>query len=136
MQLSVFERIQLQNLLPAEGDFVTLKLIRKLRETLSFSEKEINEIDFKNRWNCEKCKTSELATQTPKCPSCAVYMQPAGSVHWDEAKALKVIKDVHCGRAMRELCKATLQKIGDEKKLTEQTMSLYEKFVEVKDEED
>lgn len=128
MKLTVFERIILQNLLPAEGDYVTLKLVRKLREALSFSEKEIAEINFKNRWNCSTCNTSELATQTPKCPSCGAYMQPAGSVHWDEEKALKIVKDVHMGRTMRDLCETTLKKLSDEKKLTEQHMSLYEKF--------
>lgn len=136
MKLTVFERIQLQNLLPDQGDFVTLKLIRKLREALSFSEKEIADIDFKNRWQCQACNTSELTTQTPKCPSCGAYMQPAGSVHWDEGKALKVLKDVHMGRTMRDLCRATLKKLSDEEKLTEQAMSLYEKFVEAEDEED
>jgi len=136
LKLTVFERIILQNILPAEGDYITLKLIRKLRESLSFSEKEIADIDFKNRWNCEACKTSELAVQTPKCPSCGAYMQPAGSVHWDEGKALNVIKDVHMGRTMRDLCVSTLKKLSDEQKLTEQHMSLYEKFVEGEEEDD
>lgn len=136
MKLNVLERLKLQNLLPAEGNFVTLKLIRKLREALSFSEKEIAEINFENSWKCDACNTNQLSSQTPKCPSCGAYMQSAGMVHWDEIKALKLIKDVHMGGTMRDLCKSTLKKLSDEEKLTEQTMSLYEKFVEADEEEE
>ena len=133
MKLTIFERIQLQNVLPEKGDYITLKLIRKLRESLSFSEKEIADIDFKNHWECKICNIRELSLQIPKCSSCGAYMQPAGMVHWDEAKAINVIKDIHMGRTMRDLCWSTIQKISDEKKLTEQTMSIYEKFVEEPD---
>lgn len=136
MKLTVFERLQLQNMLPKEGNFVTLKLVRKLHEALSFSEKEIGEIDFKNHWQCQKCNTKSISAQVPKCESCGAYMAPSGMVHWDEAKAIKVIKDVHMGRSMRDLCRSTLKKLSDEDKLTEQTMSLYELFVEAEDEED
>jgi len=136
MKMTVIERIQLQNLLPAQGDFITLKLIRKLRESLSFSEKEIAEISFKNHWKCDICSTKEIASQVPKCPKCGEYMMPAGMVNWDEAKAVKVIKDVHMGRTMRDLCRSVLQKLSDNKELTEQTMPLYEKFVEADDEEE
>ena len=38
--LSVLERITLLNILPKEGDFLTLKIIRDLRANLSFSEAE------------------------------------------------------------------------------------------------
>lgn len=135
MKMTVIERIQLQNLLPAQGDFITLKLIRKLRESLSFSEKEIAEISFKNHWKCDICNTKEIAAQVPKCPKCGEYMTPAGMVNWDEGKAIKVIKDVHMGRTMRDLCRSVLKKLSDDKQLTEQTMPLYEKFVELDDDD-
>ncbi len=134
MKLTVIERLKLQNLLPEAGNFVTLKLIRKLRETLSFSEQEIAAIEFKNEWKCEECKTMKLNLQNPKCEKCGKYMTPAGRVNWDEVKALKVIKDVHIGKSMQALCQALVKKLSDEEALTEQTMSLYEKFV-VEDEE-
>jgi len=128
----------LQNVLPKEGDFVTLKLVRKLRETLSFSEKEIEAIEFKNNWRCPKCGKIELATSLIKCNDCGVYMQPAGQVTWDEEKATSVIKDIHMGGTMISLCTDVLKKLSAEQKLTEQHMSLYEKFVEgeEKDEEE
>lgn len=136
MKLSVYERLALQGILPQEGDFVTLKLVRKLREALSFSEKEVAEIDFKNHWRCPKCQKVELSAQAIKCQDCGIYMIPAGQVTWDEEKARGIIKDVHMGGAMHNLCIATLKKLSDEQKLTDQHFSLYEKFVEVSVEED
>ena len=134
MKLDVFERLMLQNLLPQESDYVTLKLVRKFREALSFNEKEIADIEFKNHWRCPKCDTVELAAEMAKCPDCDIYMKTAGQVTWNEIKAEKVIKDVHMGDKILALCETTLKKLSDEGKLTEQHMSLYEKFIKAEEE--
>ena len=136
MKLLVHERLLLLNILPQEGSFVTLKLLRKLRETLSFNEKEIAEINFKNHWRCPECKGVELSAQVIKCQTCGIPMLPAGQVTWDEEKALDIVKDIHMGRSMEELCAATLRQLSDSNKLTELHMSLYEKFVEDTDKEE
>jgi len=136
MKLQVFERLVLGNILPKEGDFITLKLVRKLRESLAFSEREIAEINFRSHWRCPKCKKEEVAAEMPKCADCDIYMQQAGQVTWDDDKAKKVIKDVFMGAKMQTLCETTLKKLSDESKLTEQHMSLYQKFVEGADELD
>ena len=47
MKLSVFERLILLNVMPKEGDFTTLKIIRNLQEALSFSEEELKVLDVK-----------------------------------------------------------------------------------------
>ena len=135
MKLTVYERIVLQNILPQEGDFITLKLVRKLKEALAFNEKEIAEIDFRNHYKCPQCPKVELAKEMPKCPDCDIYMQPSGNVTWDDDKAKKVVKDVFMGAKMQALCESTLKKLSDEKKLTDQHMSLYQKFVEGAEEE-
>ena len=135
MKLTVYERIVLQNILPAQGDFITLKLVRKLKEALAFSEKEIAEIDFKNQWKCPKCQKTELASEMSRCPDCDAYMQLGGQVTWDDDKAKKVVKDVFMGAKMLALCESTLKKLSDENKLTEQHFSLYSKFVEGAEEE-
>ena len=134
MKLTVHERILLQNILPKEGDFITLKLVRKLREALAFNEKEIIDIGFKNHWTCPKCEKKEVASEMPKCPDCDIYMILAGQVTWDDDKAKKVVKDVFMGNKMLALCESTLKKLSDEQKLTDQHMSLYSKFVEGADE--
>ena len=134
MKLEVHERIILQNILPHEGDYITLKLVRKLKETLSFSEKEIAELEFKNHWRCPKCDKVEVAAETLKCTDCDIYMKPAGSVSWNEDKSSKVNKEVHIGGKMLALCETTLKKLSDDGKLTEQHISLYEKFNKAEDE--
>lgn len=136
MKLTVFERLMLQNILPAQGDFITLKLVRKLKEALAFSEKEVAEIDFRNHWKCPKCQKVELAAEMAKCPDCDIYMMPAGSVTWNEEKAKKVVKDVHMGSKMLALCESTLKKLSGEGQLTEQHISLYEKFCEADEAEE
>jgi len=135
VRLTVFERLMLQSILPQEGDFVTLKLVRKLRETLAFDEREIKEIDFKTNWRCPKCQKVELSAEVIKCLDCGVYMQSAGAVTWDEEKALKIVKDIHLGDKMLALCSSILKKLSDEKKMSEQHMSLYEKIVSAEEQD-
>lgn len=48
MKLSVMERLMALGILPQDGDFVTLGVIRKAQEMLSFTEDEIAKYKFKN----------------------------------------------------------------------------------------
>jgi len=102
-ELSVLERLVLLGILPKEGDFVTLKLVRKLRENLSFDEAEIKELNF---------------------------IQDGDQVRWNE-KA-DIVKRINIGDRMNVLIYETLKKLDNEKKLREEHFSLYEKFVEKK----
>lgn len=49
MKLSVYDRLLLLGLLPQTGSYLNLKLIRKVREALSFTEQEHKALDFKER---------------------------------------------------------------------------------------
>jgi hypothetical protein len=65
MELSVWERFKLLQILPEKGDFITLKIVRKLREDLSFSEEEQAVFQFKQdgermMWNPEADQFKEL----------------------------------------------------------------------------
>ena len=102
-ELTVLERLVLLSILPKEGNFVTLKLVRKLRENLSFDEAEIKELNF---------------------------AQDGDQVKWNE-KA-NITKRVNIGEMMNVLIYEALKKLDDEKKLREDHFSLYEKFVEKK----
>ena len=56
MKLTVLERLTLLNTLPKEGDYTTLKIIRKLQDDLSFSEDEHKILQFQQegemlKWN-------------------------------------------------------------------------------------
>jgi len=102
-ELTVLERLVLLSVLPKEGDFVTLKLVRKLRENLSFDEAEIKELNF---------------------------AQDGDQVRWNEKAS--ITKRINIGEKMSDLIQGALKKLDDEKKLREEHFSLYEKFVENK----
>jgi len=139
MKLTIPERLVLVTILPAEGDYTTLKLVRKLRESLSFTEEEHKQLNFRNRFDCPECK-AEIYSATPaKCENkdCKMfnqYMQRSNFLTWNENA--NIVKDVHMGGKAKELLKSTLQKMSDEKKLNETYLDAYEKFVKAVEEED
>ena len=101
MELGVFDRLILLNILPKEGDFTTLKIVRKLREDLSFTEEEHKALEFK--------------------------AEDEGRVVWrteaDEPKEIPI------GEKATDIIVEVLKKLNDDKKLQDQHYSLYEKFV-------
>ena len=101
MELSIFERLILLNVLPKEGDFTTLKIVRKLRDDLSFSEDEHKVLEFKN---------------------------DGGQVQWKLAG--DIAKDISIGEKATDIIVEVLKELNKTKKLTEQHIGLYEKFVE------
>ena len=105
MKLAVFERLVLLNVLPQEGNFITLKIVRKLRENLSFDEKEL--------------KALKLTVDPEK-----------GNATWDTAKEPN--KDVEIGREARKIIVTALEKLDKDEKLTQEHFTLFEKFVEEK----
>ncbi|MCK5607038.1 hypothetical protein KAR91_34460 [Candidatus Pacearchaeota archaeon] len=100
MELNTVERLTLLNILPMEGTFITLKLVRELREMLSFDELELKRLSF---------------------------VQEGDQARWDESG--DTLKDCGIGEKMTDLIVECLKKLDDEKKLNLQAFSLYEKFV-------
>jgi len=144
MKLSVFERLNCLSILPVEGSFFTLKIMRKLREDLSFSEEENKLLDFKTTWKCLQCgKKLELKDidSEPICPRCLkkcpkcgaeigpIYMVNMGWTTWNKKKAKD--KDIPMGDKAKEIIAGELKKLNDAKppKLRECHFTLYEKFV-------
>ena len=112
MKLGVYERLILLNILPEQGDITTLRLVRQLRERLSFNEKEHAALKFRNDES-----------------------QP-GKIFWDGAAAEAMQEaDIQIGPKMAALVHDLLAKLNKEKKLTEAHLSLCEKF-EVSEEGD
>ncbi len=100
MKLNTFERLILLNILPHEGDFTTLKIIRKLRETLSFSEEEHKRLQFQ---------------------------QEGGQVKWKIEG--DVVKDINLGEKATDIIVEALKKLDKEKKLKDEHYSVYTLFV-------
>jgi hypothetical protein len=110
MKLSVRERLMLLALLPREGSYTNLKLIRKTREALSFSEKENADLGFRE----EDREGSRVL---------------AWNVSADVSKEIKI------GETVANLIKSELSKLSDAGKLSDDHIPIYEKFFEEEGEE-
>ena len=100
MKLNVMERLTLLSILPKEGNFVTLKVLRSLTSNLGLSESELKEFDVK---------------------------QNDQQVTWNEKGNEE--REIEIGEKATDIIVEALKKLDDEKKLTEQHFSVYEKFV-------
>ena len=141
-KLTMGERFVLLNNLPQQGDLVTFKILRKLRETLSPSEAEIKEYGFKNSFRCShreydekgkafRCEVEEEASEKPpKCHIHDVFMQPTGRVSWNPNK-WDVEKEIWFGAKANQIIVDALKKVSEEdKKINDDIIAgLHEKFV-------
>lgn len=100
MEFNILERIILQELLPREGDYITYRIIKELRTELSFSEDEIK------RYHIQQDKDRII---------------------FDSAN--KETKNVEIGERIKEMIVSALKKLNEEKKINDNNVSLYEKFV-------
>jgi len=110
MNLSVIERIILLGILPKEGSFANLRLLRSVKEDLSFDENENKLLKFR---------------------------QNEGNTMWDDVKMVdgKPIPMVPerkfaIGSVVTGLIVSALNDLNKQQKLTEQHFSLYEKFID------
>ena len=101
MELSVLERLMVMNLLPKEGNFMNLKIIRVARESLSFTEEEHKLLNF---------------------------TQEGEQAQWEDGTVGD--KDIKIGEVATTLIVKELKKLNDEEKLTAEHESIYEKFIE------
>ena len=128
MKLTFEERMTLSGVLPPQGDFLTLKIIRKLKESLSPTEEEWTKVDPRDEYKCSKCEQTmyDNPISAPKCVECDVDMGKTGMRVWRPEN--DAIKDIYLGAKAKEICVAVLKRLNDEQLLTEGHMSLYEKF--------
>ncbi len=109
MELNIAERIALLNILPFEGNIITLRVVRELQSELSFTEDEIKQWKIKNT------------------------MQPDGRgvVVWDSDFTAKT-KDIKIGDTAKGVIVEQLKKLEQQQKLRLEMLDLYEKFVDGK----
>jgi len=106
MKLTVGERLMLLQVLPQEGNIVTLRIIRDLSNNLGLSEEEHKNFEIK---------------------------QEDQKVSWNVKGNEE--KDVQIGEKATDVIVDSLKNLDDNKKLIPQMMSLWDKFIEVKKEE-
>lgn len=102
MKLLMHERLNLLSILPEAGDFTTLKIVRELRESLAPSEEEHEALNIR---------------------------QEEKRIVWDMPKDPETLyRDIQIGKKAEGIVVAALEKLNEDKKLTDQFFSLYEKF--------
>lgn len=104
MELTVLERLVLSGLLPKEGNFTNLKLVRQLKEELSFNDLENKRLGF---------------------------IQDGDQVRWNMVEGEKVVKKLEFAddSIMKETIVKELKKLNDDGKLRDEHFTLYEKFI-------
>jgi len=110
MKLSVIERINLLSILPNEGTFATLKIIREMREKLSFTEVENTALNF-------QAKPSPDGQQFTT---------------WNKTAADNIGEpDIKLSNFQIDICKVELKKLNDAEppRLRDEHFTLYEKIV-------
>ncbi len=104
MELTIPERLVLLSVLPVEGDITAVRIIRKLREALSFSEEEHTKFNLKQE------------------------LKPDGtsSITWDDAD--KTTKDVEVGEKATDIIVGAFKNLSNRGKLREEHIPLYDRF--------
>ncbi len=110
-KLSLKDRGNLLDLLPREGNIVTLRIIRDLQNKLGFSEAEIADYQI---------TLTEIGTT-------GRY-----KTTWNE-KGAKAIKTVKIGPQAEKIIVERLESLSEKKVLPIQWIDLYERFVEKKE---
>ena len=100
MELTIKERVSILGLLPTEGNIVTLKTVKKLRESLNFSESEVKEYNI---------------------------VSDGSRVTWSNEKQPAIIE---IETAAQEIIKGVLRELNNSNKLHEDYITVYEKFID------
>lgn len=147
MKLATMERVKLLETLPPQGDILSLKILRKLRETLSFSEEELKHFDCSYEYMCtfreidkdgkqERCINKGFFKEQPTCGKHNKLMERTGQMTFYVPPEFQVLeKDIYMGAKAREIVTNALKRLNDQKILTEAHVSLYEKFFPPEEEE-
>ncbi len=150
MKLTVLERLLLLNLLPEAGNLTTIRIVRELRESLSFTEDEHEVLRFETlpggnvRWRSPdtwatfaRVKTDDGVQWAMADGSFTFYGE------WSEeknaeyaAKCQELIGDgafIQVGKRARQEVKEWLKKLDEKGEVREPHFSIFEKFELVND---
>ena len=100
MKMNVLERLTLLQILPKESNFATLEIVRELISNVGLNEADYKEFEIN---------------------------QKDGLITWNEKGGED--REIKIGEKATDIIIESLKKLDDEKKLTENHFSLYEKFV-------
>ena len=102
MKLLMRDRLVLLNILPAEGDILTIKVVHKLRMELAPSEKELKDYNIK---------------------------QENGQIIWDDAREKKIgAQEKKIGPKAYSIIEEAFEKLSKDKKINEGHLETFMKF--------
>lgn len=114
MRLTVFERPALLGILPPEGDLTTLRIVRQMKEQLSFSEEEHKALDFRQEGERLFWRHKAQEDDLPDLQ--------------ERVRALNEGVEIALGPKAREIVRQRLEELSTQKKLRETHLSLCDKF--------
>ena len=100
MKLNLLERLKVLQILPAEGNFATLNIVKTLRESLAPTEKEFKDFGI---------------------------VEKDGAISWNEKGREEI--EIEIGEKATDIIVEALKKLDEENKLTAHHLSIYQKFV-------
>lgn len=137
MLLSVMERILLLNsVLPREGSFNNLKLLRKARESLSFTEDENELLNFREEgngqiiWNNFAYRDKETGKTLDIASEFSMKLAEKNPERFEKILPAVPEKDIEIGATVMGIIAKSMKDMDRKEKLTENHYSLYEKFVD------
>jgi len=137
-KVNVLERLMLLGILPKEGSFTNLKLLRLVKESLSFNEAENKALQFRNEnaggaqmmlWNTSKLINKETGDLV-RAPEQILQQMLAKDPDKFELKPACPDKEIFFGDVVEGLIRKSLKELDKAEKLTADHYSLYEKFME------
>ena len=137
MKLTPIERIKALEILPDHGTIFNLKIVRKLKESLSFSEAELKMASIKNEYQCphregdvgQRCGNKGFFSEAPKCGIHNIIMELTGKLNFTfSPEFANSDKEIHMGPEALSLVSNSLKAMDANGALTEAHISLYEKF--------
>ena len=134
MMLSVLERLKLLEVLPQAGDISTIKIVREVREALTFTEGEHTEfgIETQDPGQCgdKECGYVGFAAPDDSCPKChggKFIRNGQQSILWNKEAARDA--EIKIGAKAKSIIVKELNRLSDKNGVTDQHISLYEKFL-------
>lgn len=149
MKLTILERQRLLEIIPPSGNNLTIKILRKLRETLSPSEEELKTITVTYEYQCPyrnfdddtgkmtTCENKGLFRERPTCGKHNLLMLPTGRMNlFIPPEVVNIEKEIHMGEEALKIVKDAYKVVDSENKRTEFLDDLYDKLFPPKEDKE
>jgi len=121
VKLGNLERIQMLNILPAAGGLVTMRIVHEMKQALSFSAEEIEEMRIREIPPGAKDPYDRDGNPTEDGEANATTQN---QIKWNR----DIEKEFEIGETQRKIAQAAFAELDKSGKFTEQLLTLYEKF--------